>query len=287
MEKREWGDWEFRQGGKSTSYQATVPGCIHTDLLANHLIEDPFFGENEKDLQWIGEAEWEYTSHFCPDPQLMEKDHIELVFEGLDTYADVFLNDVRILSADNMFRCWKTNIKEVLKEGENELKIVFYPPGEFNDEKAEDLAYKLPDIRAFTRKSPYHFGWDWGPEFITCGIWKDVYLNAWNNFRIERVHIDHGNIDSNPLPLIISVDIQSDVARAARIQIFDENSGEQIASEKVDLEIGMKRYNIDAEMIDPGLWWPIGLGEQNIYSYRTKITAAGNSDETITQFGIR
>ena len=96
--------WQFREAGKTDWHRATVPGCVHTDLLANKLIEDPFYRDNEKKLQWIGKTNWEYRTTLKITPQIMSRENVELVFEGLDTYAEVFLNDQPLLNADNMFR---------------------------------------------------------------------------------------------------------------------------------------------------------------------------------------
>src|SRR5688572_14336937 len=99
--------WQFREAAKDSWYPATVPGCVHTDLLSNKLIEDPFYRDNETKLQWIGKTDWEYKTTFKVGPELLKRDQIELVFEGLDTYADIFVNDVPLFSADNMFRTWR------------------------------------------------------------------------------------------------------------------------------------------------------------------------------------
>src|SRR5258705_12639038 len=93
--------WKFRQVGKTDWYPADVPGCVHTDLLKNKLIDDPFFRDNEQKLQWIGKTDWEYQTSFTIKPELLSSEHLELVFEGLDTYANVFLNDQHLLDADN------------------------------------------------------------------------------------------------------------------------------------------------------------------------------------------
>jgi len=287
IEHRAWGGWETGRLGDSVSYPATIPGCIHTDLLANDIIEDPFYGENEKELQWIGESEWEYKSTFLPDALILEKEHIDLVFEGLDTYADVYLNDSLILEADNMFRSWKVDVKGILIEDENELRLLFFPPGKVNEQKAMELSYKLPDERAFTRKSPYHFGWDWGPEYVTCGIWKPVYLRAWDGFRIESIHVDYTSIDTDPLPVSVKVEIESGEDCKARIMLLDDESGERLASEKVELVKGRNEFYVNYEIPSAKLWWPAGLGEQNLYSVRARLTGGGNVDEKATSYGIR
>ena len=104
-------NWQFKNQKESKWYKATVPGTVHTDLLANKLIPDPFYRDNESKLQWIDKADWEYKTIFDLDAQTFAKKNFELVFDGLDTYADVFLNGKLILQADNMFRGWTVNIK--------------------------------------------------------------------------------------------------------------------------------------------------------------------------------
>ena len=120
--------WQFRQVGKNDWLPATVPGVVHTDLMNHGVIDDPFFRLNERDVQWVDKEDWEYKTTLTASPALFEKENIELYFKGLDTYADVYLNDNLILSADNMFREWRVPVKTVLKKGENELRVYFHSP---------------------------------------------------------------------------------------------------------------------------------------------------------------
>ena len=103
--------WQFREAGKTDWHNAIVPGCVHTDLLANKLIEDPFYRDNEKKQQWIGKTDWEYRTTFNVTPQTSAREKVELVFEGLDTYAQVYVNEQLLLNADNMFRTWRVDAK--------------------------------------------------------------------------------------------------------------------------------------------------------------------------------
>jgi len=174
-------------------HNATVPGCVHTDLLANKLIDDPFYRDNEKKQQWIGKTDWEYKTTFRVTPQTLARENVELVFEGLDTYANVFLNEQEVLKADNMFRTWLVNAKSVLKPGENTLRIVFRSPINEILPVMAKLNYQLPasndqgeKTSPFTRKAPYHYGWDWGPRFVTSGVWRPVSLDAWDGARVDN-----------------------------------------------------------------------------------------------------
>ena len=116
--------WQFRIVGKSEQatvqadlqqwHPAQVPGVVQTDLLQNHLISDPFYQDNESRLQWIGESDWEYQTSFQLDAATLAHEHVDLAFDGLDTFADVYLNDHSILQADNMFRTWRISAKTLL-----------------------------------------------------------------------------------------------------------------------------------------------------------------------------
>ncbi len=174
-------NWMFRQAGTAAWRSATVPGTVHTDLLQHKLIPEPYFGTNEQQLQWIGEANWEYKTSFTVTTSTLQNKQIELVFDGLDTYADVFLNGRKLLSVNNMFRQWRVTVKEWLKPV-NQLEIRFTSAKKYVDSVADEtLPLKIPDHnRVFARKAQYHFGWDWGPTFITCGIWRQVRIEAFD-----------------------------------------------------------------------------------------------------------
>ncbi|HEX2683474.1 MAG TPA: hypothetical protein VHL77_06060, partial [Ferruginibacter sp.] len=139
-------NWQFKNQKESKWYPATVPGTVHTDLLANKLIPDPFYRDNESKLQWIDKADWEYKTVFNVDAATFSKKNVELLFDGLDTYADVYLNGKLILQADNMFRGWTVNVKRSIKRTGNELLIKFYSAQHKVDSIAKArLPLVLPD----------------------------------------------------------------------------------------------------------------------------------------------
>ena len=188
--------WKFSKKGVNQWHDAIVPGTIHTDLLHNKLIPDPYYRDNESSLQWIGNEDWEYRTSFTVDASLLHKRNIELVFNGLDTYADVYLNGKLILSADNMFRQWRIDVKKILKSG-NQLLVRFYSAKHKVDSIANSiLPLVIPDNpRVFARKAQYHFGWDWGPVYITCGIWKNVYLEAFDHLQAEKPFVNPRKVE--------------------------------------------------------------------------------------------
>ncbi|MEO6069978.1 MAG: glycoside hydrolase family 2 protein [Chitinophagaceae bacterium] len=188
--------WQFSKAGAGTWHTAQVPGTIHTDLLLNKLIPDPYYRDNEKRLQWIDKENWDYKKSFVVSPSMLAKKNIELVFDGLDTYADVYLNGEKILAADNMFRQWRVPVKGVLKPN-NQLLIRFYSAKNKVDSIAKsNLPLVVPDnARVYARKAQYHFGWDWGPVFITCGIWKNATLEAYDIKPKEKEFINPRKVE--------------------------------------------------------------------------------------------
>jgi beta-mannosidase len=175
-------NWQFKNQKESKWYKATVPGTVHTDLLSNKLIPDPFYRDNENKLHWIDKTDWEYKTVFNVGANTFSKKNIELVFDGLDTYADVFLNGKLILEADNMFRGWTVDVKPFIKRTNNVLLMKFASAQNKVDSIAKSrLPLVLPDNnRVYVRKAQFQFGWDWGPKFVGCGIWKKVKLNSWD-----------------------------------------------------------------------------------------------------------
>ena len=137
-------NWEFQQKGDSLWMPASVPGTVHTDLLANGKIEDPYFRLNEKDLQWIEKEDWNYRTTFTADDELLAQEKIELIFDGLDTYAEVLLNGKHLFNANNMHLQWKAEVKPLLKKGENLLQIYFESPINKVTPSYLALPYKVP-----------------------------------------------------------------------------------------------------------------------------------------------
>jgi len=190
-------NWVFQEQDDAKWYPAKVPGEVHVDLMNNKLIPDPFYRANEKKVQWIEKENWDYKTTFDVSNQAMVSNHINLVFDGLDTYADVFLNGKSILKVDNMFRQWTVDVKSTIKAKGNKLVIRFYSAQNKVDAIAKaDLPYFIPDNpRAYIRKAQFHFGWDWGPKLTGVGIWKEVRLESYNTKPTEKPFIAPINVE--------------------------------------------------------------------------------------------
>jgi len=276
--------WFFKQYDMEDWFPASVPGCIHTDLLFNQQIDDPFWRLNEHDLQWIDKEDWEYKNHFIVKKSLFDKDNIELRFEGIDTYADIFLNDHLILQADNMFREWNIDVKDYIKVGENELKVKLKSPIKEGINKLESIPYTITvsgndlselggigdkRVSIFTRKAPYHYGWDWGPRLVTSGIWRPVHLFAWDEVSIRNIFIKQEFLSTGQADLIAFIEIESTSELTSDITIY-VNSNETFNRE-YEIIPGENTIGIPFQIGNPKLWWPNGMGDQVLYNIEVQI----------------
>ena len=258
-------NWTFNKQNEVKKHKAIIPGTVHTDLFQNQLIPDPFFGANEKQLQWIENGNWEYETHFTLSESELKNQNIDLEFEGLDTYATVFLNGKVVLEADNMFRKWTISSKSNLKIGSNHLKVVFHSAVQKGKEQASKLSYTLPEKeRVFVRKAQYQFGWDWGPRFVTAGIWKKVQLKFWNSAKIEN--IKYSQIELNDKKAILEFTTEIYVSKVKTIQLKINKK-----SETFNLKKGKNKIKMQYEIANPKLWWCNGLGDANLYPFTIEI----------------
>jgi beta-mannosidase len=279
--------WHFRQVPDGAWRRAAVPGCVHTDLFARGLIPDPFYADNEKNLQWIENEDWEYRLTFDADAALLARERIELDFEGLDTYADVFLNDSLLLRVDNMFREWRVGCNGVLRQGANELRVLFHSPERTVRERWATLDRELPGgSRVLTRKAAYHYGWDFGPRFVTSGIWRPVRLVSWDAAKIEDLWIVQRKVTAESSDLRARFEIESTRRQAVTLSIRADD--EELGSIDVDLVPGLNRASLDFSIPKPKLWWTNGLGKPFLYKVFGEAKVGSTLlDSVARRFGVR
>ncbi|MCG6188727.1 beta-mannosidase [Maribellus maritimus] len=294
-------DWFFRQSGETEWLSATVPGTVHTDLMAHGKIEDPFYRLNEHDVQWVDKADWEYKTTFTADKDLLARDKIELDFEGLDTYADVFVNGEKVLEADNMFREWTADIKDVIQERENELLIILRSPVVEGIKKYDAQGYVIPvsdndlaeigqvedgkKVSVYTRKAGYHFGWDWGPRLVTSGIWRPVNIKAWDLAKIESLQIIQDDVTEELAAFTAVFEITALENQTATL--FVKSDSTQLASSPVQLKAGTNKYSVDFQIKNPKLWWTNSLGEPYLYNISANVKIKDLDLAETTRIGIR
>lgn len=282
--------WTFGEARFPNRYPAQVPGVVHTDLLRQGLIDDPYIGLNERKVQWVDKEDWVYETTFCADETILDDEHIDLCFDGLDTYADVFLNDSKILEADNMFRRWRISVKSLLKAGDNVLRVYFHSPVKVDltkwanhpylyqaaNDQSENGGLLDRKLSVFARKAGYHYGWDWGPRLVTSGIWRSVYLESWSKARITDVHLRQKEVTAKKALLsnVVEVEAAEDIENVV-ITVTDKNNGRTVATKKCSLHKGINTIPVEFSIKNPRLWWCNGLGKPELYTISTKVTAAG------------
>ncbi len=280
---------------------ATVPGTVHTDLFSNKLIADPYVGAPEAKLQWIGLADWEYRTRFDAPRTALTSARSDLVFEGLDTYAEVWLNGSKVLDADNAFRTWRVPVQGKLRAKGNELRIVFRSP----------IARLLPGVQAmphkllgnypspygdepkdamtanFVRKPGYHYGWDWGPRYVTAGISKPVVLQSWDMVRIDDLQLRQDRVDEAraDLAAVASLDAVREGAFTLRLWQTAPDGRRSLAAERrAELHAGANRIELPVHVERPQRWFPNGYGAQPLYRYELEV---GSGKGAIARAGAR
>lgn len=291
--------WQFRQAGTDQWYTTSVPSTNFTDLLKHGLIDDPFYRNNESKLQWIEKEDWEYQLLFNLKPEDLDFQTINIIFEGLDTYADVYINGALLFSADNMFVKWQHDCKHLLQVGSNEISVYFHSPIKVTMPLHKQAGFTYPagndkseeKLSVYSRKAPYHFGWDWGPRFVTSGIWRPVYLECWNELKIEDFHIVQHALTEKKAVVTAQLEINSVKEQEVTLNLTTTAPADivvDIREEKVQLTEGTNNISITAAIENPEWWWPHGLGAPNLYSMEIKALVDNEVAERSTQkIGLR
>lgn len=268
--------WTFRQAGSGEWHAATVPGEVHTDLLRNGLIPDPYRNFNADSVQWIERADWEYRCSFHADAGLFRNDHVDLVFKGLDTFAEVYLNDSLLGEADNMFRTWSWPVKERLRSGTNELRVLFRSAVAKGEELKKTYGIPLPadsdpsGTSPHIRKAAYQFGWDFAPRLVGCGIWQPVELHAWNGSVISSLTLEQELIGDS-----IQVHVRAGLEGASATASYFFLDGMPLGSAMREGDHIAFRFSVHRDQA----WWPAGSGEQAIH--RLQMEAVDDNGRTV------
>lgn len=262
------GPWYFREVGTDEWRPARVPGSVHTDLLALGLIPDPLVADNELYVQWVAERDWEYRCPFTVPPDLRTEERVFLVCDGLDTLADVHLNGQRVGRAENMFRRYEWDVTPLLKDGENELHILFPSPIRYIRARQAERPMVSPSHSIpggpYLRKAPCQFGWDWGPQLPPIGIWKGVRLEAYSVARFANVHLRQRHADGT---VIVTADVQLDRWHEADLKAVLHLTAPDGRVQQADgwLRSGETSAHLEITVANPQLWWPNGYGSQPLY----------------------
>ncbi|HJR73418.1 MAG TPA: glycoside hydrolase family 2 protein [Luteimonas sp.] len=286
-------------------HPAKVPGHVHTDLLANGLIADPYVGAPEAGLQWIGLAAWEYETRFEVDTATLRRARADLVFEGLDTFAQVSLNGEKLLSADNSHRTWRIPVQGKLKASGNVLRVVFESPIHRLLPEVQAMPHKIAGnypspygdepkdamTANFVRKPGYHYGWDWGPRYVTAGIWRPVRLESWDGLRIADFHIRQNKVGADTAELTAEVEIESEGAGQTVLDFGYSDPAHNVTKageRRQALQPGTNRISFPIRISHPQRWYPAGYGPQALYRFTVEAkNKAGERAASSLRTGLR
>ncbi|GAA4262504.1 glycoside hydrolase family 2 protein [Dactylosporangium darangshiense] len=266
--------WTVRAANPDTAVQgrefpATVPGCVHTDLLAAGAIPDPFLDANERELLWIGRTAWVYETAF--DAGDLDGERVDLVAEGLDTVATVELNGVELGRTANMHRGYRFDARAALRPTGNRLRVRFDSAYEYAERVRDEVGARpnaYPEPFQYIRKMASNFGWDWGPTVVTAGIWRPIGLHAWSAARLARVR---------PLVGGDRVEIQVDLERErpAALRLRAQVAGRVATAE---LAPDATTATLTVEVPDARRWWPRGHGEPALYDLEVTLEDADGAE---------
>lgn len=274
---------------------ARVPGTVHEALLDAGLIPDPFYGLNEKAVQWVGEQDWLYRCDFEVSPAFIAEGPVTLCCDGLDTVAMVWLNGKQVLATDNMFLPRRVSVTEHLQPGGNVLVILFVSALRCGKDREAQwgrrAAWNGDPSRVYVRKAQYHYGWDWGPCLLTAGPWRAVRLEAGAD-RIAEVHCPvevASDLERAVIPVTLSVEVDAaagGLARAVDLRLIDPSG---TVADRVRLHVsegGEVRHSFVVDR--PELWWPNGHGSQPLYHIQATLTRGeAVLDRSDRRLGIR
>lgn len=262
------GSWSLRRDDGKQVLQGSVPGYVQTAMLESGLLRSL----EDESIQWISEHDWVYSSPFFDVPMHMrEQSKLELVFEGLDTYATVYVNGVEVLKADNYFRTWRVDVKEHLYPSNNFIEVHLASPFVQGDSLLKTQAHPLPGegIRAVARKPQYHYGWDWGPKITPMGIHGAVRLEAWSHFQVRGANVETLLIEEGRAKMRLHVDYVCESDREVDLSFrFTRGSSSCYVQKKVqfsDSKDALRTYRSDFFVDNPDLWWTHDLGEPALY----------------------
>lgn len=284
-------NWILKTEDKQTTYDADVPGTVHQDLMKAGVIDDIYFENNEHNYQWIEEKNWHYETTFSVKDEALLSNTQHLVFEGLDTYATIYLNDSLLSKTNNMFRTWRIDVKGLLNAGNNTLRITFQSPITKNKDKFQNSPYVLPaggetgEIRVspYTRKAAYNFGWDWGPRVVTCGIWKPIYLEMLDEGAIADIRVTTEAIKNDTAWIRYDVELAS-INRTTQDKV-------SVAFQEINQSVNVDQGNtvmFKRKVPKAQLWWPNGYGTPHMYEEHIVLKINDEEvDKKKFRYGIR
>lgn len=276
--------WQMRQAGWEEFLPASVPGSVYHDLMQNGKMDDPFWRDNFPKALKRMDHDYEYKTEFAADKALLKSDAVLLRFEGIDTVADVFLNGEKLGHTENMHRTFEFEVKDLLKEEGNELRVLLHSPTRFiKEEYKHNVADGSEESMvgfANLRKTHCMFGWDWGPRLPDAGLWRPVKLLGIEKARVDSVYVTQKHEDGKvTLHFDVDADVYDREALMGYTVLITDPDGKETLCKGSPEEIVIER---------PQLWWPNGFGAQLLYTVEVRLYAGGKQvDAWKKRIGLR
>ena len=276
--------WQMRQAGWEEFLPASVPGSVYHDLMQNGKMDDPFWRDNFPKALKRMDHDYEYKTEFAADKALLKSDAVLLRFEGIDTVADVFLNGEKLGHTENMHRTFEFEVKDLLKEEGNELRVLLHSPTRFiKEEYKHNVADGSEEAMvgfANLRKTHCMFGWDWGPRLPDAGLWRPVKLLGIEKARVDSVYVTQKHEDGKvTLHFDVDADVYDREALMGYTVLITDPDGKETLCKGSPEEIAIER---------PQLWWPNGFGAQPLYTVEVRLYAGGKQvDAWKKRIGLR
>jgi beta-mannosidase len=286
------GSWSMREITEGSWIPAQIPGSVMSTLLANRLTPDPYYRDNEYEARELFRKDYEFQRDFHVSEELYSKQRIELVCYGLDTLAEIYINNTLLAKTNNMHRTWHLDCKSLLKQGDNQIRIIFRSPINYIEgyepEEGREIHYVSHGAmkgNQYLRKAHSMFGWDWGAQIPDAGIWRDIELIGFSGARIADVEIlQHHKKEQVQLEIVTSLDRLQEGDYSLEYELTTPDDQRFTYHSKVDKGVGIYYITID----DPKLWWPNGYGDQPLYQLKVTLLNHGEAyDEKSYTLGLR
>lgn len=286
------GAWHLQQENQPASsfIEARVPGNVHLDLLRSGKIPDPFYRDNAAKMEWVYNASWTYERTFIVPEKMLRRDVVLLRCEGLDTVARIEVNGQKLGETDNMYRTWEFNVKGLLREGGNTVRITFSPVKPYI-EAFQKRAPKVPNATGIDisniRKSPYMNSWDFCARFLPCGIYKPISILAFDTARIVDVRVSQDLNDRAVARLSVRLDAEQTGSNALSAEAVVRLGDKIVSRQRTKLEGNTAKFQLS--IANPKLWWPNGLGEHPLYTVSLQMRDRSGQvlDATERRIGLR
>ncbi len=278
--------WQLKQKSEDNWRQIAVPFSLIYSLKKDTTVERIFFRKSPEQNKWIEDSTWECQTSFFIDKSKMKEDNINIIFEGLDTYAEVYLNDSILFFANNMFRKWSIDCKNRLIDGNNKIYIKFIPPRQRQKELLANNSYFLTDSgQSATRKPMYHFDEKLGFRYVESAIFKDVYIERWSDAKIENVEYITNNVSDSVANITAIFEINATKEKKAELEVIINDT--VFHNINVSLKEGINKYELNFDIENYKLWWTHDLGTPYLYQFTSSLRVAGKEQKIDCKYGIR